>query len=273
MGYQESFRPIEHLAESAGIKKAIAEYADNPYLPEHCVYFCSTREKATGKLFACIGGQRCRVHIIAGIDIDFCVPDDEPYEDYYEDLDERLVEEAALERPDLVEQAYHEVVARLERAAKRERQREGALREESMALWPDVSRVLALCGPIPAASFVRMPMFTGHFMYDVLVDLERQGLVSFDRTVCPSTVSLTEKALQELGIEEVSTAKDLGEQLVLLLEAFGPLSSANLSQMLGLSMYKLRPLLRKLVSDGRIIPQGQTRSRKYRVAEDAASVA
>jgi len=273
MGYQESFRQIEHLAESAGIKKAIAEYEDNPYLPEHCVYFCSTREKATGKLFACIGGQRCRVHIIASIDLDFCVPDDEPYEDYYEDLDERLVEEAARERPDLVEQAYHEIVAQFERAAKREREKEEALREESMALWPDVSRVLAFCGPTPVGFFVRMPMFTGHFMHNVLVDLERQGLVSFDGSACPSTVSLTEKALQELGVEEVPTAKDLGEQLVLLLEAFGPLSSANLSNMLGLSLYKLRPLLRKLVSDGRVIPEGQTRSRKYRVAEDAASVA
>lgn len=133
MGYQESFRPISHLAEAAGIKRAIDDYKDNPHIPDYCVYYCATRSKSTGELYACIGGQRCRVHIVAGIDIDDCFPYDEKYSDYYEDLNEPLVEEAARERPDLVEQAYQAVAAAFERAAERGREweRESFARRQS----------------------------------------------------------------------------------------------------------------------------------------------
>ena len=67
MGYQEAFRPIEHLAESEGVRQAIEDYRDNPHLPEYCHYACTARERATGKLYACIVGQRCRVIMVAGI--------------------------------------------------------------------------------------------------------------------------------------------------------------------------------------------------------------
>lgn len=113
MGYQESLRPIGHLAESAGIKRAIDDYADNPHIPEYCHYYCSTRARGGSQLYACIGGQRCRVHIVAGIDWDWAIPPDAKYSDYYEDLDESLVEAAAKERPDLAEKAYQEVAAAL----------------------------------------------------------------------------------------------------------------------------------------------------------------
>lgn len=69
---------------------------------------CITVE-VDGELFACIAGKRCRVHIVAGLDLDFLIPYDEGYADYYEDLDESLVDRAVAECPDLVERAYEDV--------------------------------------------------------------------------------------------------------------------------------------------------------------------
>ena len=147
MGYQESFRPIGHLAEAAGIKKAIKDYEHHPDLPEYCVFYCASREIATGKLYACIGGQRCRVHILAGKDLDYCVPDVGSYSDYYEDFDNALVEEAARERPDLVEKGYRDAAADFERSAEWEREEKRKQREAAYALKPLIEAYLKENGP------------------------------------------------------------------------------------------------------------------------------
>ncbi|MDO4796543.1 MAG: winged helix-turn-helix domain-containing protein [Coriobacteriales bacterium] len=208
MGYQESLRPISHLAEAAGIKKAIEEYKDHPDLPEYCHYYCVAREKGTGALYACVGGQRCRVHIVAGIDIDDCMPYDKGYSDYYEDVDEALVEEAAKQRPDLVEQAYQAVAASFERAADWERS-------------------------------------------------GRRGVRHRD-----------EATFKERAVEVIPSSKSGEERLVALLDENGEMNSRNLSGELGMSITRVRSELRKLIDMGSVVPIGNGRARKYRLAEE-----
>ncbi|MBR3328488.1 MAG: winged helix-turn-helix domain-containing protein [Atopobiaceae bacterium] len=273
MGYQESFRPISHLAEAAGIKRAIDDYKDNPHIPDYCVYYCATRSKSTGELYACIGGQRCRVHIVAGIDIDDCFPYDEKYSDYYEDLNEPLVEEAARERPDLVEQAYQAVAAAFERAAERGREWERELREEAIAQWPTVAKLFRKHGPMPLSFFERHPLFAGHFMHNVMVDLEKQGLVKCEGHFYADDLWLTDKALGMLGIDGPPPRKSDEEWLITLLDENGEMSSRNLSNQSGMSVARVRSELRKLINRGCVVPMGNGRARKYRLAEkDSALV-
>ena len=270
MGYQESFRPITHLAESAGIKQAIEDYRDNPHIPEYCHYCCTARERGTGQLYACIVGQRCRVHIVAGIDLDDCIPYEANYADYYEDLDESLIEEAAAERPDLVERSYREVAAAFEREAERGLEREKALREEANACWPDILRLFKTFGPMTLCQFEALPVFEGHDMHNILVDLSWQGLVESDgEYFCKDKLHPTDKALKQLGIEEIPSEIDMGDKLILLLDMCGSLSTAMLSSCLGQSVPKIRSLLQQYIGMGRIVPEGRGRSRRYRLADEA----
>ena len=266
MGYQEAFRPIEHLAESAGIKRAVEEYEDNPHLPEYCLYACTAREKSTGRLFACIIGQRCRVTLIAGIFLDDCIPYDGKYSDYYEDLDEKLVEAAASEHPDLAEKGYREAVSDFERGVKCGIEREKALREEALELWPRVSKLLLACGPMSERAIASHPMFEGHFMWNVLVDLERQGLIVCDKGFAHGALRLSDKALQELGVIEMPESKDDEEMIMLLLSECGPLSTATLSGLLDTSTAKVLTMLHRLMDEEMIVPVGRGRSRRYQIS-------
>lgn len=274
MGYQESLRPIKHLAESAGIKKAIDDYADNPHIPEYCHYYCSTRARGGGQLYACIGGQRCRVHIVAGIDWDWAIPPDAKYSDYYEDLDESLVEAAAKERPDLAEKAYQEVAAAFKRAELEGIEWERKLREEANELWPTVAKTILECGPSPIRLMEAQPVFDGHFAWNILVDLERQGRLKFegasykDRTLC-----LTDKALDELGLEELPEPLTPYERLPGLLEQYGPLSTKELSRSLGIGVDGTRRLLHGYLDQGSVIAVGKGRSRKYRCVDTGVAAA
>lgn len=267
MGYQEAFRPIGHLAESAGIKRAIEEYKDNPHLPEYCLYACTAREKSTGRLFACIIGQRCRVTLIAGIFLDFCIPDDGKYSDYYEDLDEKLVEVAASERPDLAEKGYREAVSDFERGVEREIERERALREKALQLWPRVSKLLLTCGPMSEQTIASHPMFEGHFMWNALADLRMQGLLVRGEGSAHDALRLSDKALQELGVIEVPEPKKDEKMIMYLLSECGPLSTATLSGLLDTSTAKVLSMLHRLMDEEMIVPVGRGRSRKYQVSD------
>ena len=266
MGYQESFIPINHLAESAGIKKAIEDYEDHPDIPEYCHYYCTARKRSTGSLFACIGGQRCRVHIIAGIDLDDCIPHNAKYADYYEDLDEALVEEAARERPDLVDLAYQGVAEAFERTAKQSQERKRVLRAEAIELWPEVARVFKVFGPMPLRLFERLPLFKGHTMSNVLADLSWQGLVTSDGRFFIDNLRLTDKAMGQLGMEEHPKPLDIEDEILKLLSVCGPTGTSDLSLMTGISAERVRMRLRKLIEEGRVASEGRGRSRRYRLA-------
>lgn len=273
MGYQEAFRPIEHLAESEGIRRAIEDYRDNPHLPEYCHYACTARERATGRLYACVIGQRCRVMMVAGIFLDYCIPDGKDYADYYEDLDEDLVRAAAEKRPDLVEKAYREVAASFDRGVEEGIRRERALREEACGLWPNLSSLLLACGPLPERSIAAHPLFEGHFMWNVLVDLKRQGLIACDGDFPHDSLRLSDKAMEELGIDEMPAPLSKDDLLTYHLRECGPLSSSVLSGLLNLSRRETMKILHHHMDDGRVAAEGRGRTRRYRYLSDSGSVA
>lgn len=264
MGYQEVLRPIEHLAESMGIKRAIKEYENNPHLPEYCCYACTARERATGRLYACIVGQRCRVTLVAGTFLDDRVPYGAEYSDYYEDLDEALVEAAAKERPDLVEKAYRETVSNFERGVEHAIERENALHEKALQFWPRVAKLLLAYGPMSRHAIALHPVFKGCFMWNILVELERQGLVISDGDYARDALRLSQKALKELGVAEMPGALTKDELIVRLLSDCGPLSSTTLSGLLDTSTAKVLSMLHRLMDEGRVAPVGRGRARKYR---------
>ena len=267
MGYQESFRPIIHLAESAGIKKAIEDYKDNPHIAEYCSYYCTARDRNTGRLYACIGGQRCRVHIVARHDVDDYVPYGEKYSDYFEDLDESLIDEAAREHPDVAERAYKEVAASFEREAKEGIKWEEGLRNEAIDLWPTVAKIFCNHGPSKLDFFKWHPALRGHFMHNVMVELERQGLIKCDGNFFKDNLWLTDEALQLLGIEGPPQSRSDEERLTMLLDECGKLSTSTLSVLLGKCTSRTRSMLRKLIDQGRVVPVGNGRSRKYALVE------
>lgn len=116
-GYQESFVPISHLAQAAGIRDAVMKYyQDEQYGHWYC---CATEtivpkgEKrgpfgAPQQLFVCLAGERSP-YVRAGSwmldDNSFRVED---YTAYFNDLDEYIVDAAASKRPDVRESAYND---------------------------------------------------------------------------------------------------------------------------------------------------------------------
>lgn len=268
MGYQESFRPIHHLAEAAGIKRAIEDYEDYPDLPEYCRYCCASREKGTENLYACIGGQRCRVHIIASMDLDYCIPYKGKYGDYYEDIDETQVEAAAKEHPDLVEKAYYEVAACFVRAAKNRRRENRENREEALALWPEVARFLQIHGPSSESRMSVSPRFKGKALDSALVDLVRQGLLDCSGEFFLGKVALSAKAREELGLSENSAPSSVEERIDLALWELGPSRLKEISTFLGLTSYQTRKLLNQQIEKGDVVVEESKRVRRYRRASE-----
>lgn len=276
MGYQEVFRPINHLAESAGIKKAIEEYKDMPNIPEYCKYACTTRRRDSGSLYAVVIGQRCRVHIVSGYDIDDYVPYDEQYSDYYEDLDESLVEEAAEEHPELVEQAYKEVAGRFEsylercrEQRRREEERNAQEEKEATELWPAVAKTLEKYGYLPLDLFSHIQAFENHNMYCVMARLSDRGLVACSGRLFNEVCRLTDEARESLGIGPYPSSHNKSEEekrIVMLLSDFGALSTSMLSRGIGRSTSYTRARVYKLIDDGSVVVEGSGNSRRYRLA-------
>lgn len=272
MGYQEAFRPIKHLAESAGIKKAIEEYKDRPNIPEYCKYDCTTRRKDSGTLYAVIIGQRCRVHIVSSDDIDDYIPHDKQYSDYYEDLDESLVEEAAKKHPELVEEAYREVVGRFEsylESCRKQRERNAQEEKEASELWPAVAEVLGKYGFLPLDLLSWHPAFKGHRMYCVMTRLSDRGLVTCTGKFFEKVCSLTDEARESLGIESSPSdhsKREEEERIVMLLGDFGALGTRVLSRSIGRSIPYTRARVYKLIDDGSVVAEGSGNSRRYRLA-------
>ena len=268
MGYQEAFRPIEHFAEAAGIKKAIEEYDNCGELSGYCNYFCASRRKSDDKLFVCVGGDRCVVIGIAGYFLDCCIPYDANYSDFYEDLDEELVEKSAQENPHLVEIAYLEIKVAFERMIEENREQSRALRREANEVWPDVVKFLQAHGPSPWGAFSASPIFKGHDMMNVLSDLSKQGLIDSEGRFFSDDLRLSAKALDELGIKNPTSPKTLEERLDLAFWELGPASSTALARCLGLSSNKTAKLLKEQIESGHVVREGRGRSCQYRLRNE-----
>lgn len=118
MGYQESFIPIRHLAEAAGIRDAINKYKleqDYDYW-----YYCATKAIVpdpckrhpfgdTGRLYVCVGGQRSPYTRPGSYFLDELTFGVDDYPKFFEDLDETLVDEAAFSCPNIAELARREM--------------------------------------------------------------------------------------------------------------------------------------------------------------------
>lgn len=151
MGYQETFRSIGHLAEAAGIRESIEAYKDCPEIPGYCYFYCATRSKdelddnGSPRLYACLGGDRAvSAHIGQFF---FETPPGWVYSDHFEDLDNALLDEAALERPDLVAAARAETDQRFEELVEETRRWLAELERQREELRPILARYLSEHGP------------------------------------------------------------------------------------------------------------------------------
>lgn len=271
MGYQESFRQIEHLAEAAGIKKAIEDYEHHPDLPEYCVYYCASREKSTGKLYVCIGGQRCRVHILAGKDLDDCIPYEASYADYYEDFSETLVEEAARERPDLVDKGYRDAAAAFERSAEWKRKRNHEQRKAADALKPYIESFLKEYGPATSFELYRANHLEEHSMDDALAELSYRNYLKcyYVRRGKRQLYWFVDGAIA--GSFEVAMASApslLEDRIERVLGLNGPSSVRSLSIALDASDSGIRKALQLLVKQSRAAVDKTGRSHVYRLVRN-----
>lgn len=113
-GYQESLVPIFSLAEAAGIRQAVEEFFENEnYRHWYC---CAVRaiprqseddhsRPLSERLFACVAGER-RPYTRTGSYMLDSFPEDSSYLEFYEDLNEELVDSAAKQNPGITHQAY-----------------------------------------------------------------------------------------------------------------------------------------------------------------------
>jgi hypothetical protein len=268
MGYQESFRLIEHLAEAAGIKKAIEDYEHHPDLPEYCHYYCVSREKSTGKLYACIGGQRCRVHILAGKDLDYCVPDVASYADYFEDYDEALVDAAAQERPDLVDKGYREAAADFERVAEWERERKRKQRDAADALKPLIEAFLKENGPATSWELYSYIQHSeDHSVDDALRELEYRGYLRSKYSRSKYRYWFADDAIAGSYEDAMASAPSIEDKVVRALVRRGPSSVGSLSFDSEANETRVRKIVNSLVERGRAVVDKTSKPYIYSLVE------
>lgn len=187
MGYQECFEPITHLAEAAGIRDAIAVYENNPEIPGYCNFYCATKTKPTyeklrelssPELYACIGGDRCVVGCIASYFVDYMVPGfDWEYSDYFEDLNNELLDKAAAERPDLAELAKVRTSIAFEKMELDSIKRSIGLQRQCEAARPIIEEHLKQHGSVSYQEITKIKQLEGFDVINVLHHLEYDGFI------------------------------------------------------------------------------------------------
>ena len=186
MGYQEAFKPISHLAEAAGIREAVEAYKDCFELPGYCVFYCATRSKdcldenGNPQLYACVGGDRC-VSMRVG-HLSFDPPLEWVYSDHFEDLDNALLDKAALERPDLVAAARAEAEKDFESLVEESRRRRAELDRQREELRPIIAQYLTEHGPTRHQDMFKVKEFAGYSeLYNVINQLVWEGFLGEKR--------------------------------------------------------------------------------------------
>ena len=265
MGYQEAFLPFDHLADAAGIKKAIGEYERCCELPGFCVYYCAITHDFGGALFAHIGGDSCVVDQIAQRYSYRCFSRGHNYEEHNRMLDAALIESAAQQRPDYARAAYSRMKQAFESILEKDRKTRLALKTETEELLPEIVKHLVSFGPTSAEAFAVMPVFEGHVMDAVFDNLERQGLIEFVETGYRDEICLTDKARTEYGITSAKSFKAPEEKLTYLLGELGPLCTSHIAALLNMSVTKANKILKEQMESGRIIKDTHTKPYMFRL--------
>ncbi len=185
MGYQEAFKPISHLAEAAGIREAVEEYKDCPDVPGYCTFYCATKsnafdENGNPRLCACVGGDR---HVSMHIGrYSFDPPLNWAYSDYFEDLDNALLDEAALERPGLVSAARAETERRFEELVEETHRWRAELDRQREELRPKIARYLSENGPTQHQDMFKVKELAEYSeLGNVLIQLVEEGFLEEKR--------------------------------------------------------------------------------------------
>lgn len=187
MGYQETFKPISHLAEAAGIREAVEAYKDCPDVPGYCTFYCATQSKdvfdenGNPRLYACVGGDR-HVSMRVG-QFAFDPPVDWVYSDHFEDLDNVLLDEAALERPDLVSVARAEAIKDFEKLVEETRRWRAELERQREELRPKIARFLSENGPTRHQDMFNVKEFSEYSeLHNVLSGFVWEGFLEEKRS-------------------------------------------------------------------------------------------
>lgn len=279
MGYQEAYEPIGHLAEAAGIKKAIEEYGGVKEDSGGCWYCCAVRPRteedgmeyleSAGPYYACIAGARHIVFKIASHAIpEWDVGLDWNYPEHFEDLDESLVVAAALERPDLVEEAYKITVGRLEAIRRANRRWHEDLREEANSLKPVIEGFLKSYGPARMSEFEHCEALKGHSMFNVVVDLLNQDYLAYEGEFKDALFWFADQSIAgtyEDALERVP--KSLDGRIIRFLGAMGPADARMIARRMGASEQHVRSMLKRLLRDGGLAVGKRGRANWYRLAE------
>ena len=187
MGYQETFRPIDHLAEAAGIREAIEAFEDCVEIPGYCHFYCATRSKekfdedGNPQLYVCVGGDRCVSMRIGQFALE--TPLDWIYSDHFEDLDDAVIDEAILERPDLAAAARAETEQRFKGLVEENRRWHAELDRQCEELRPIIAKYLSEHGPTRHQDMFKVKEFAGYSeLRNVITQLMNEGLIVAKRT-------------------------------------------------------------------------------------------
>lgn len=270
MGYQRALMPINYLADAAGVKKAVEEYAECYELSGFCTYLGVCDYQPGGALYVCVGGDDCVVDQVAHRFTYRCLSPDN-YPERLVLLDESLIERAAKQRPDYVKSAYRHTRQVFETMLEKDRKRRAALEKETEELWPEIVKFLALFGPSTIEAFTAVREFEGHALFDVIGNLERQGLIEMAEGRYKDEVRLTDKALKELSIEPTGPFQTSQDKLYLVLKELGPQTTTHIAAFLNVSTAKANSVLKEQVERGRIVKDVRTKPFMYDLSGEWAS--
>ncbi|MBQ1450647.1 MAG: hypothetical protein IIZ12_06945, partial [Eggerthellaceae bacterium] len=133
------------------------------------------------RLYACVGGDRCVSMHIGRYSFD--PPLDWVYSDHFEDLDNALLDEAALERPDLVSAARAETERRFEELVEETHRWRAELDRQREELRPKIAQYLSENGPTRHQDMFKVKELAGYSQLgNVLSQLVWEGFLEEKRT-------------------------------------------------------------------------------------------
>ena len=286
MGTWEMLEPITHLAEAAGIREGI-NADESGYSPYGFCYYVSAAHAIRphvngtlplgpiGQLYCCVRGDKYIVTSIATHDLDWTLGP-HSFDEFFEDFDERDVQKAAQERPDLVEEARKRTIRRLERNADRqvfdEEEHEENTRTKSIEMRPAIARFLLLHGPATAEDFRYAHDVGGSWeMAAILASLEKQGFLE-GRQMYDSTeriYGLSDEATELLACyEPIVVPEDSDGKILTILADEGPKSTRELAAIINRTPERVRSILRTLVASGAVVAKGRGPARRYLLSDE-----
>ena len=138
-------------------------------------------ENGSPRLYACVGGDRC-VSTHRGR-YSFDPPLDWVYNDHFEDLDNALLDETALERPDLASAARAETERRFEELVEETHRWRAELDRQREELRPKIARYLSENGPTRHQGMFKVRELAGYSQLgNVLSQLVWEGFLEEKRT-------------------------------------------------------------------------------------------